>query len=159
MIVILVIVSSCVFFFLFSDKVFLMNYEDDIVSFKYYNNYKVKKGDNGFIIISKDGVADIIVNFNFSDTIYTSSLYRDVSSKVSSEMIDSNLYKLVSDNCVDHMCTSVYEDDKKKVSIVVEFREKIMVVYKFSIVKEEFDKYEDGFSVIVNSLVIESDAD
>lgn len=153
MIIIFVVVSLFVFLFIFYNKIFVLEYSVDNISFKYYSNFKVRKEDEKISIISKDGFADIEINLVENNSSYSSSDYSRVSNDVINNIIDSSKYDILVDKCVDHMCTRIYESDKDKVEWVVEFRGNLLVIYEFRSSRENFDKYISGFDIIVNSFV------
>lgn len=152
-----VIVSLVVLFILFYNKVFVMEYVVDDISFKYHSNFNVKKKNNEMIISSKDNLAFINIWVEKADTNYLSADYSNISSNVVNELIDSHKYTFLSGECSDHMCTSLYETESDKIKIVVEFRENILVTYKFSVPSSKFDKYNSSFDIIVNSLVFDNE--
>ena len=153
MIIVFAIVSLFVFVFIFYNKIFVLQYSVDDISFKYYSNFKVRTVDGKISVISKDELANIEINFVENNSSYFSSDYSRVSNDVINNIIDSSKYDILVDKCVDHMCTRVYESDKDKVECVVEFRDNLLVTYEFMSSKESFNEYISGFDIIVNSFV------
>lgn len=158
LIVSFVIVSLVVVFFIFYNKVFIMEYNDNGVIFNYPSNFKVRKKDNVISVISKDSVAKIGIEVKKNSSSYLSSQYSDISNDVFSKIVDSN-FSILSNDCSDHMCSALYESSKDKLRIVVEFREDTLVTYNYRVSKSKFNNYSDAFDTVLNSFTIELDED
>lgn len=154
LVVTFVIVSFLVAFLIFYNKIFIMEYSFDDIVFYYPSNFKVRKKDDMIKVISKDKIANIEIIVEENDVIYQSLEYSSISNGIFSDAVDLEKFKNLSSECIDHMCTNLYESDKDMLKIVVEFRENILVIYKYQVSKAKFDKYNDGFNTVVNSFTV-----
>lgn len=154
MVIVFSIISLLVFFIIMYTNVFVFEYKREDITFKYHSNFDIKKSKNDISLISNDNLARIDIYTERKDFIYSNSEYEAISNEVYNKYIDSKFSALES-SCIDHMCTSLYESDKKNVKIVVEFRDSILIVYKYEISKKNFDKYSESFDLVVNSFTVD----
>lgn len=149
-----VIVSLLVAFILFYNRVFIIEYNNSDVIFNYPSNFKVRKKEDIISVTSKDSIAQINISIKKNSSNYLSSQYNNISNDIFNKTVNSN-YSVLSSDCSDHICSAVYESDKEKLKIVVEFRENVLVTYNYCVSKEKFDYYSDDFDTILNSFTIE----
>ncbi len=156
-IAIFIIVSLLAVILIFNNKIFMMEYSYDNVTFRYPSNFKVRSSDDGLIVSSRDDMAKIEISIRERENNYLSSEYEDIANGVFNDFVKSTDYSILSNECIDHMCTSLYDYNSDTIKIVVEFRENVLVTYKLEVSSSKFDKYNDGFDTVVNSLVVDSD--
>lgn len=154
LIVSFVMVSLVVGFFLFYNKVFIMEYNDSGVVFNYPSNFKVRKKDDVISVVSKDSGAKISIDIKKNSSSYLSSQYNDISNDIFSKFVDSS-FNILSNDCSDHMCSALYESNSGKMRMVVEFRDDTLVTYNYSASKSNFDNYIDAFDTVLNSFTVE----
>ena len=95
-------------------------YSDDDFKFNYDTNFRVNKKDNKYSIINKDDSAKITI-----EVVENSTGVEDKNRalEIADGKVNDN-YQRTSFNCLDHICMSVFESDKKHVVVDVEFIEK-----------------------------------
>lgn len=156
MVIVFSIVSLLVFFIIMYTNVFVFEYKKDDIIFKYYSNFNIKNNKNNITLISNDNLARINIYTEESDSVYANSEYETISNAVFKKYVDDKV-SFLEGSCVDHMCTNLYEQDNKNIKIVIEFRENILIVYKYEISKSSFNKYSESFDLIVNSFTVNID--
>lgn len=137
-----------VYFKLFYKSSFY-RYSDDDYKFNYDTNFRVSKRDGIYNIVDKDVDTKITI-----EVVDNGDLVEDIN--VASSIADSKVgdgYQKTSFNCLDHICMSVYENDKKHVVVDVEFIDNKIYVYKMICGKDDSDKFNDSFDLIVNSFI------
>lgn len=147
------VVSLTTAFLIFYNKVFVLTYKKNNISFKYYSNFKVHNNKKEIKITSMDDLADIRIKISERENNYINLEYDSISKITMNNMIDSSRHQNSGYNCLDHMCTGIYESNKETIKIVTEFQENTLITYKLTINKKDFSKYNDSFDIIVNSFV------
>jgi hypothetical protein len=152
-IVFLILIGILFFvYFKFFYKVSFYRYSDDEFKFNYDVNFRVSKEKGIYKIVDKDNRATITIEVLENDE-EAMSIDKDRASSLAQERIVDSSYNKISFSCLDHICQSVYQNDKKEITIDVEYIDKFIYIYKMSINIEDSEKYMEKFDLVVNSFI------
>lgn len=149
-IIFLVLIAILFFvYFNFFYKSSFYRYSDDDFKFNYDTNFRVNKKDNKYSILNKDDSAKITI-----EVVENSTGVEDKNRalEIAGGKVNDN-YQRTSFNCLDHICMSVFESDKKHVVVDVEFIDNQIYVYMLTCSKNDIDKYNAPFDLVVNSFM------
>ena len=146
------IIVLFVIYFMFFNKVSFLKYSDGEFKFNYGTNFKVSKKDGVYTVGEKNGTAKIIINISDNTLGMDSDNNKNRAISISDSLVGEG-YKKVLFNCLDHICMNVYENEKKHITIAVEFNEDNVFTYELVCDKDESEKFNDDFDLIINSFV------
>lgn len=146
------IIVLFVIYFMFFNKVSFLKYSDGEFKFNYGTNFKVSKKDGVYTVGEKNGTAKIIINISDNTLGMDSDNNKNRAISISDSLVGEG-YTKASFNCLDHICMNVYENEKKHVTIAVEFNEDNVFTYELVCDKDESEKFNDDFDLIINSFV------
>ena len=81
------------------------------------------------------------------------SIDKDRASSLAQERIVDSSYNKISFSCLDHICQSVYQNDKKEITIDVEYIDKYIYIYELTNNIDDNEDYIEKFDLIVNSFM------
>ena len=150
--IVLLILIGILFFvyFKFFYKVSFYRYSDDEFKFNYDVNFRVSKEKGVYKIVDKDNRATIIIEVLENDK-EVMSIDKDRASSLAQERIVDSSYNKISFSCLDHICQSVYQNDKKE--ITVEYIDKYIYIYELTNNIDDNEDYIEKFDLIVNSFM------
>ena len=152
--IVLLILIGILFFvyFKFFYKVSFYRYSDDEFKFNYDVNFRVSKEKGVYKIVDKDNRATIIIEVLENDK-EVMSIDKDRASSLAQERIVDSSYNKISFSCLDHICQSVYQNDKKEITIDVEYIDKYIYIYELTNNIDDNEDYIEKFDLIVNSFM------
>ena len=103
-------------------------------------------------IVDKDNRATIIIEVLENDK-EVMSIDKDRASSLAQERIVDSSYNKISFSCLDHICQSVYQNDKKEITIDVEYIDKYIYIYELTNNIDDNEDYIEKFDLIVNSFM------
>ena len=133
-------------------KVSFYRYSDDEFKFNYDVNFRVSKEKGVYKIVDKDNRATIIIEVLENDK-EVMSIDKDRASSLAQERIVDSSYNKISFSCLDHICQSVYQNDKKEITIDVEYIDKYIYIYELTNNIDDNEDYIEKFDLIVNSFM------
>lgn len=146
------IIILFVIYFMFFNKVSFLKYSDGEFKFNYGTDFKVSKKDGVYTVSEKDGTAKIIINISDNTSEMDADNNKNRAISISDSLVGDG-YTKDSFNCLDHICMSVYENESKHVTIAVEFNEDNVFTYELICDKDESEKFNEDFDLIINSFV------
>lgn len=149
-IIFLLLIGTLFFvYFKFFYKSSFYRYSDDDYKFNYDTNFRVSKKKGIYNIVDKNDDTKITIEVVDNGDLVEEA---NVASSIADSKVDE-VYQKTSFNCLDHICMSVYENDKEHVVVDVEFIDNKIYVYKMICHKDNIDKFNDSFDLIVNSFM------